>query len=396
SLQRSGDRFRATARLLNASNGVAAWSGSFDEAFTGVFQIQDQISERVIQQLGPALSTTTAGARFAELGGTHNTDAYQLYLAAQWRSQGGLIADIDRSVAWLNQALAIDPKYALAWSLLAWTHRRRLWNADGVPGDVFAASDHALRQALALAPNLAQARAGVGFRKYWYDFDWDAGEREFRAALAADANEVSAHWGLAYMLLTQGRLDEGYLHLQLARELDPLSPVFSALEGSFLLSQGRLSEARTRLSRTVEIAPNAWLAVVALALLDIKDGQSQKGLDALRRAAQLTSSSRPQALLGKELSHLGRVNEARSILDSLLARSKTQFVPPTHIAIVHAALGETTAAMDALERAYVVRDTRLTQLKDDECWLPLRKEPRFMALRSKLGLDAFGPGLTSV
>ncbi|MDP1148162.1 hypothetical protein Q6256_27500, partial [Klebsiella pneumoniae] len=91
--------------------------------------------------------------------------------------------------------------------------------------------------------------------------------------------------GLAYMLLTQGRLDEGYLHLQLARELDPLSPVFSALEGSFLLSQGRLSEARTRLSRTVEIAPNAWLAVVALALLDIKDGQSQKGLDALRRVA---------------------------------------------------------------------------------------------------------------
>ncbi|MFX5718385.1 hypothetical protein ABTE23_20385, partial [Acinetobacter baumannii] len=73
---------------MNASNGVAAWSGSFDEAFTGVFQIQDQISERVIQQLGPALSTTTAGARFAELGGTHNTDAYQLYLAAQWRSQG--------------------------------------------------------------------------------------------------------------------------------------------------------------------------------------------------------------------------------------------------------------------------------------------------------------------
>ncbi|MGL1636541.1 hypothetical protein ACSTI0_00620, partial [Vibrio parahaemolyticus] len=66
------------------------------------------------------------------------------------------------------------------------------------------------------------------------------------------------------------------------------------------------------------------------------------------------------------------------------------------IAIVHAALGETTAAMDALERAYVVRDTRLTQLKDDECWLPLRKKPRFMALRSKLGLDAFGPGLTSV
>ena len=91
SLQRRGDQLRVTARLLRAADGSAAWSGSFDEKFTGVFEVQDAISARVAQVLAPSLQAGAASARArrsAGLGGTRNTDAYQLYLAAA-RSRPG-------------------------------------------------------------------------------------------------------------------------------------------------------------------------------------------------------------------------------------------------------------------------------------------------------------------
>jgi DNA-binding winged helix-turn-helix (wHTH) protein/TolB-like protein/Tfp pilus assembly protein PilF len=398
SLQRRGDRFRATARLLRAADGVAAWSGGFDEKFTGVFEVQDQISERVMQALAPTLQAGTgARSQLSELGGTRSAEAYQLYLAAHWRAQGGRAEDIDRGIALLNQALGIDPAYALAWALLAWTHRRKLWNADAVPADVFGPANAALRRALALVPTLAQAQAGLGFSRYWYEFDWPGGEREFRSALATNPNEVSAHHGLAQMLLTQDRIDEGFVHVRLARELDPMSPLLNTLEASYLLSQGRLAEARTRLNRAFDITPNLWLAHVASGLLSMAEHRPDQGIAALRRAVELAAgSTRPNAVLAVQLTSLGRSDEARVILDQLLARSKTAYVPPNHVAAVHAALGEVAPALAALEQAYLVRDTRLIFLKDDPHWARLRNEPRFVALMKILKLDRYGPGLSPV
>lgn len=397
-LQRRGDRFRATARLLHAADGVAAWSGGFDEKFTDVFEVQDQISERVMQALAPTLQTgTSSSGHLAQPGGTRSAEAYQLYLNAQWRSQGGRAEDIERGILLLNQALQIDPDYALAWTLLAWAHRRKLWNADAVPSEIFAAAHEALRRALALVPTLAQARAGLGFNRYWLDFDWPGGEREFRSALATNPNEVSAHHGLALMLLTQDRIDEGFMHLRQARELDPMSPVLPTLEASYLVSQGHLPEARMRLERAFDLTTTLWLTHVASGLLLIAERKPDEGITALRRAVELAAgTTRPHAVLAVELASHGRAAEARAILDQLLTRSRAAYVPPSHLAAVHAALGEVAPALAALEQAYAMRDTRLIFLKDDPNWNPLRREPRFIALKTRLKLDGYGRGLTPV
>lgn len=120
SLQRRGDLVRATARLLHAADGVAAWSGGFDEKFTSVFDVQDQISNLVTQALLPVLRVGLGTpARLADIGGTRDMDAYQLYLAARWRAQGGRADEVDKGVALLNQALSVDPAYAMAWVELA-------------------------------------------------------------------------------------------------------------------------------------------------------------------------------------------------------------------------------------------------------------------------------------
>jgi Flp pilus assembly protein TadD len=244
---------------------------------------------------------------------------------------------------------------------------------------------------------LAQAHAGVGFSRYWFDYDWVGAEQAFRSALTGNSNAVSAHHGLALLLLTQGRRDEGFAHMRLACELEPMSPVFNTLEASFLLDSGQLGEARVRLDRAFDLAPNLWLAHVALGLLLIAEGQTDAALGALRRAAELgQDTSRPKAVLAVQLARAGQRDEARSILDGLLERAKDGFVTPTSIAAIHAALDEPKLALESLEQARRVRDTRLIFLKDDPNWSSLRREPRFAALMKDLKLGGLGPGLTPV
>ena len=117
SLQRRGDQLRVTARLLRTADGAAAWSDSFDEKFTGVFDMQDMISTRVMQALAPRLAANAgvaAGARLTDVGGTRNTDAYQLYLAASRQLQSRRADGARKGIELFNKALTFDPAYALA------------------------------------------------------------------------------------------------------------------------------------------------------------------------------------------------------------------------------------------------------------------------------------------
>jgi DNA-binding winged helix-turn-helix (wHTH) protein/TolB-like protein/Tfp pilus assembly protein PilF len=398
SLQRRGDQLRVTARLLRSADGVAAWTGTFDEKFTGVFEMQDAISTRVAKVLAPNLEVFARARRpVVGLGGTGNTDAYQLYLAASRYAQDMRANGLRKSMALYRQALDIDPGYALAWVGLAETHRRTLFGTDAMPAEAFEPAAVAIRQALALVPNLAEARAEQAFKLYWFDFDWAGAEREFRRALAINPNVVSAHFGLASLLLNQDRRDEGFAQMRMTRELDPMSPVYNTLEAAYLLEAGRRDEARGRLARALDIAPGFWLAHCALGLLKLADHETAQAIAEMRRGVDLADgTTRPLALLGMHLARIGQHEEARDILNRLLTLAKTRYVSPSSMAAVHAALGDVGPALDALDQAFVARDTRLIFLKDDPRLMILRREPRFVDLMHRLKLDGFGPGLAPI
>lgn len=397
-LQRRGEQLRATARLLRAGGGQAVWSGSFDARYDGVFEVQDRIAELVKLALAPTLHGELGGsAELAEPGGTRDPQAYQLYLAARWRGQGGGPDGIRRAVELLRQALAIDPGYALAWTELAWVDRRRLWNADGVPAEVFDAANAALSRALAVVPDLPPAHAGLGFTRLWFDFDWPAAEAEFRRALERNHNVVAAHWGLTMLLLPQGRIDEGLLHLRRSRELDPMSPLFNTMEAAYLTDHGDLDQARRRLDISFDLAPDLWLTHVAHGQLLKALKQPDAAIAALRKAAELGhGNSRPKAVLGAHLAALGQHDDARRILAELQAQAAARYIPPSSPAMVQAALGDKAAALDSLDQAYRWRDARLTFLNSDPSWRGLHGEPRFAALLKQLKLDGLPSGLTPV
>jgi len=398
-LQRGGDALRVTARLLDATTGEAAWSGSFDEPLRGVFELQDAISLRVAQVLAQTLAPLRSQRQGAlmphgSIGGTRDADAYQLYLAARQHAQGIRADGLARSLALYREALAIDPAYALALVGVGETYRRMVFGADGAPGDVFEPQRHAISRALALAPELADAHAQLGWIRFWSDFDWPAAEAAFRRALALNANVAGGHFGLGFLLLTLDRTEEGLAHVRIARELDPLSLILNAMEAAFLLGMGRRGEADERLRRVFEIEPNFWVGYMVRSMFDLADDARASAINALRCAAALTDrSTQPMALLGAHLAHTGRRDEANAVLERLRTLQAERYVPPTSIAAVCSALGETGLALDELERAFAARDTRLIYMKDDPRWVSLRGEPRFVALLQRMKLDGYGPGV---
>jgi tetratricopeptide (TPR) repeat protein len=200
---------------------------------------------------------------------------------------------------------------------------------------------------------------------------------------------------LGFLLLTLDRSEEGIAHVRWARELDPMSLIINTMEAGFLLNMGHRDEARDRLARTFEIEPNFWVAHMIRALLHQADDEPEQAIAALRRADQLADqSTQAAAMLGVQLARFGQAQEARHVLNRLQQLSQTRYVPPTSLAAVHAALGEVGLALDALDNAWLARDTRLAYLKDDKRWSGLRDQPRFIALLARMNLNTFGTGIS--
>jgi tetratricopeptide (TPR) repeat protein len=333
------------------------------------------------------------GPSLQDAGGSRNVDAYQLYLAARQHAQAVRADGLAKSIELYRKALALDPHYALAYAGLGETYRRMLFGADRAPLEVFPLYRAEVLHALKIAPDLAETHAQLGWIHFWFEFDWSAAERVFRHAISLNPNAVGAHFGLGFLLLTLDRPEEGLAHVRWARELDPMSLIINTMEAAFLLSMGRREEASTRLSKAFEIEPDFWVAHMTLGLIHMVEGAADQAIVALRRADALADrSTQAAALLGTYLARLGRPAEAREVLHRLQVLAQSRYVPPTSMAAVHAALGETTLALDALERAWSARDTRLAYLKDDDRWSGLRDQPRFIALQQQMRLDSYGPG----
>lgn len=390
-VQRSGDQVRVTARLLRASDGSARWSGSFDERFTGVFQVQDAIASRVADVIAPSLTTRDRTRMTAS--GTRNTDAYQLYLAARLQAQGIRPAGLRKSIELYRKAIDLDPQYALAYAGLAESYRRLPFGADAAPTEAFEPARAAAQRAIDLDPALAEGYAELGWIKFWYEWDWPGAEQAFLRALELNPNASEAHLGLGHFLSAQGRGDEGFPHIQRARELDPMSLIANTLEAGYLLGRGQRDEANQRIRQALDLDPEFWVAHLTMASFQLADDDPAGALASLRRAEQNSEgSTQATAMIGYVLARTGHRDDAQAVLERLLGMSRQRYVPPTSIATVYCGLGDKDKTLEWLARAYDVRDLRLAFLKVDGRWGAVRDDPRFAELLEKLKLDTGSTG----
>ncbi len=392
-LQRSGDRLRVTARLSRVSNREQIWAAQYDEVFTGIFGIQDAISEKVAANL---VTGITPGDR-ALL--THheisNSGAYDTYLRArqQWdlRTPGSIRSAIDL----YRQAIAIQPDFALAYAGLADSYN--LAASGMAPLARAPLARAAAERALALDPQSGEAYTAMAFLTYKFEWKWHDADQEFREAIALNPHYALAHHWYGEMLKLRMRHDDSIREFRQAVEADPFSIPIRMDFILSLLNAGRVAEARALLDQTKAIDSTAERVWRAEAEVLEAEGRIDDSVEASLRAETLAGKA--HAPTGLTESEVGALRSAyrsgglralnRTRLELLLAKLKPGVEPPsrmaTDLADAYARVEDRQGTMEWLARA--------ADLHEDEVLMVLthrfdflRREPAFLGIERRVGL----------
>ena len=385
-VQKSSDRIRVSARLINVADGSSLWANTFDEKFTDVFAVQDAISQKVANALALRLSgeeNKRVTRRYTE-----NVEAYQLYLTGRYHWNKLTPPEITKSIEFFKKAIELDPTYALAYFGLADAYRSLAPTSEVPSKDTLPQAQAAATKALELDETLAEPHATLAFIHTWYDWNWSGAEREAKRAIELNPNWSFGHIAYAQMLSVTGRSQEAIAEGARAVELDPLSLIINALNGYHLHLARRDDEAIARLKKTVELDSSFWIAHQFLGMAYIEKKMYPEAIAEFSQAVKLSGgNSEPLALNGYVSVLSGDAAKGRAVLKELKSLERQRYVPPSNLALLSYVLGEQDEAFSWLEKAYQDRDIRLCRLKVDSKWDSMRSEPRFVEILKRLGLQ---------
>jgi DNA-binding winged helix-turn-helix (wHTH) protein/tetratricopeptide (TPR) repeat protein/TolB-like protein len=386
SYQRSRERIRVTVRLLNVADGSALWTYQCDEYFTDIFVVQHAISEKVAGVL--ALKLSGEERELLAKRYTDNPEAYQVYLKGRffWQKRTGDGAK--KAVAYFEQAIRLDPNYALAYAGLS--------DATAILGDSgFLPLEESRQKALALAmkaleldDTLAEAHATLALAIVDYHRNWSAGERHFRRAIALNPSYAEAHEWYASHLSCVGRHEEAIAEAQRAQELDPLSLNATQNLGHIFLNARQYDRAIEQLQTVLDLDPDHGLSHFLLGMVYMHTGKYEEASAEFQQVKRLSDTVGPGAvaLLGYTYAIAGQRNKAKASLGELEELATRRYVAAFPRAVIYTGMGEKERAFEWLERAYAGRNWQLRFLKVSPLFDPLRSDPRFTDLLKRMGL----------
>ncbi|MBA3317950.1 MAG: protein kinase [Gemmatimonadales bacterium] len=386
SFRKLGDTLRVTAQLVNVADGYQLWSGRYEQPSAGLLTIEGELSRAILRALSPGATRGVEISRAADL--TDNPEAYRMYLKGRYHVGKLTEADIRTAIKYLDQAIGLDPTFALGYSGLADAYGL-LYSAFLPPTEGMPKAKAAARRALELDSSLADAHAALGNIQMWYDWDWQGAEQSFRRAVALNPSYATARQYYGQLLVFLGRHGEATAELNQARQLDPLSlnievtAVWPAFYGR------RYDEAIDALRKTVAADSSFLGAQFLLAQVYLAKGEFGPA-EARLNVMRSLMGDHPDVLgrLAYLYAASGQRPKAYAIADSLQRRYRKGGADEAYaVGLAHAWLGEKERAIDWLETAHAERSTWMNLAKVHPELDPLRAEPRFGSLLRKLRLD---------
>lgn len=385
SFQKIDNRLRVTARLINVEDGHAVWSGQFDEQFTDIFKVQDSISEQVASAL--ALRLTPEKRLLLTRHGINNAEAYQLYLKGRYHWNKRTAADLKKAIAYFEQAKAISPDAAPVYVGLADCYNLLSFYDASPPQESFPKAKAAALRALELDETLAEAHTSLGWIRWVYEWDWPAAERAFQRAIALNPNYVTAHHWYGWCLVQRGQFDEGLARMKRAAELESLSLIIQTQLGASYFYMGQTDQAIEQYRKVLDLDANFVRAHFYLGQAYEQKGLYAEAIAEMKKALALsTESVEYQAGLGHAYASSGDLRQAQQILDQLIKETKQHYISRYSIALLYTGLSQKDQAFAWLNQGARERASRLTRLKVDPRFAPLRPDPRFAELLQHVGL----------
>jgi TolB-like protein len=376
-VRKQGDRVRIVAELVNAADGIQLWTRTFDRDLKDIFAVQEEIAKAVAESLKVKLFGTQENP--SQIA-TNNVEAHNAYLRGHFHLVRRNVEDFRKAIDYYDQAIELDPEYALAYAerAEAWTI---LGDLTGQRPTAYPKARSDAEKAVAIAPALAEARAAVGFIRCFVDWNFADGLAELKRAKELSPPNPTANDLLARIIIYLGRFDEAERQARQAVELDPLSTVTQGNLARVLFYAGKLDEADAAARKAAELQPagagnHRWQVLIA--------AQRGDGPAALREAQLEPDEGYRRFELAVAQHVVGDREAADAALADLIAKAREGFA--YQIAEVYAVRGEADKAFEWLQRSFDDRDAGMLGLLVDPLLRGLRDDPRYKNLVAKVGL----------
>jgi len=382
-IRRTAERIRVTIQLLNVRDETTAWAGQFDEQFTDVLNLEDVISSHVAEAIVPHL-TVDQRLRLAKRG-TDNPQAHEAYLRGRFYWNTFTEEGFARAIVCYQQAIALDPRYALAYAGVA-NYHNWLGVFSVMPfAECSAAAYEAASTAVEIDPNLAEGHVALGQAILCRDFAWSSAEHHLVRAVELDPNYAPARVWYSLQLAMEGRFSESLREAHTGRDLDPLAVIsrFAVIWCSY--HARRFDEAYRFASATLENEPRNLMALYGSSFVLSRLSRHAEAVEAAERCVELMGkASHTLGRLGGAYAGAGELEKAQSVLNDMHLLAERRYVSPYHLALVTCQLDRPEEALDLLERAYESGDAKVLWAGVDPELDPLHGHPRFNDLLRKL------------
>jgi serine/threonine-protein kinase len=361
---------------VNATDGIQLWTRTFDRELKDIFSVQEEIARAVAE----SLKVTLLGSDSAQRSAPTNMEAHNAYLQGHFHFQRRNLEDYRKAVGYFDQAIGLDPNYALAYAERseAWTY---IGDLTGQHESAWLNARSDAEKAVAIAPDLAEAHAALGFLRFLVDWKFTEGLNELKRAKELSPSNPTANDLLARVIGYLGRVDEAERQARQAVELDPLSVIAQNNLARVLFYAGKLDEAVAVARKSAELQPAAaathrWQTLIA--------AQRGDGESALREAQLEPDEGYRRFELAVAQYVLGDRRAADAALTDIIANGRDKLA--YQIAEVYAVRGEKDKAFEWLQISFDNHDTGTLTLLVDPLLRDLRDDARYKNFLAKLGL----------
>jgi TolB-like protein/Tfp pilus assembly protein PilF len=380
-----GNELTLFLSLIDPQTENQIWGKQYGRKLSDLVALQSEIGRDVAHSLEDRL--TAAAEDSLSKNYSKKGDAYRLYLLGDYYWAKFTKEGLRQAEKHYEEAIAIDPNYALAYAGLANTY-----SVLGVNGHVSSAEAApkvrvAAERAFELAPQLAESHVALGAYKMFFEWDLDGAENLFRKAMALDRDYAVPHELLAYVHRARGRHEDAVGEAKRANELDPLNLLMLGDIAVCYRFAGQLEQALEINKRLLEMDPNFADTRFENGLLLAQVGDHDAALREITKGLALSeNSSKIKSGLGIVHARAGDHAKAKKVIDELLAESKEKYVSPMDIALIYSAMNDRDKAFDWLEKAYQERTPWMFELNVTPEFASIKDDARFGDLLKRIGL----------
>jgi adenylate cyclase len=387
SVRRSGNRVRITAQLIEVSSGFHLWSQKFDRELIDIFEVQDEISKAIVDEL--LVELAKSDVRPSIKAATRNMEAYNLFLKGRFYWSKRTADGLKRSIGYYEQAIHEDPQYAPAYAALSDSYSLLCAYHILAPNDSILKARSIARKSVSLDPTLPAGFEAIGHVELLYDWNWDQASKSYRQALKLNPNYATALQRDALLSALFGQHNEALRKIMLAVDQEPLSLIINTDVALIYFIQGNYPLAIEKCLSVLDIDPEFF---VALFVMGLAYEQLQQYDQALVYFEKGFHSSKGNTIIRGALIHAqaksGKTLEAEKALAELLDLASSLYVSPYSVALGYLGLGDQSSTMEWIEKAVDTHSVWLIHLhmKSDPRLEPIRGNIRFQELLKQMGL----------